>query len=123
MMREIWWAVLYYWDMSIEVCERLIYWTPIVIRDRDFDYQFTLMILRHKLLRLQKNLRQDRNDYTVDEIQQAIELLDKSMGQHPDYKITYDITITEYDNIQEKRKAAGRLFWEHVSKHINQWWT
>ena len=124
-IQNIRWSIDAWFFGVCDLVERLRYWIPIIIKDRDFDYDFTLRILRHKLLRLQNNMEQHNNrDNTsiVDEIAHTIELLDISTGRHPDYEYKDSTTRVQYEEIRKLRIKAREEFWKYIGANIHKWW-
>jgi hypothetical protein len=83
-----------YYDITIGI-SNIIAYIPIIWRDRDFDENYFHLLMRFKLIRMEKAIRNGHTldaDKDADNIQHAIDLLNKITG------------VNEYDYSEEALK-------------------
>ena len=65
----------------IKRIKRLLLWVPVIWKTHDWDYSFSLTILKYSLNRLKLNMQSsnlDNSDHYINRLDLAINLLDKS---------------------------------------------
>jgi hypothetical protein len=113
----------------IRKIKNLIRWTPIIWKDRDWDYYFIYEILKHKLTFTEKFIREKGvhtfNNEDADGILKAIDLINKV--QHEYYLDKYLSEATEWNSkeidkaVEDHDKLKQELF-QHLNDNIEKWW-
>lgn len=93
----------------------IIYWFPVIWKDRHWDYAFLLYILRHKLEAMHvSSLYWTGREKATEDIGLAVSLLDKVIE---DEFCDYDLQ----EGQRKKREAIDALF-GIIKDNIETWW-
>ena len=122
----------------IQGIRSILYWLPVIWRDRDWDYAFSLWVFQHSLKRLRacidRNRRHVGDEKRVKEMTVAILLLDRLLDG--DYSVrcrplpeprylwegsTHTITWNVDDWHYLEDQDWNYLF-AHLCKHMRGWW-
>jgi len=109
--------------------KRVLQWLPIIWKDRDWDYYHIYEMLKQKLIRTEKHIREDGlhvyHKVDADEIKKAIEMievvqyeyhLDKYLSEAKSWE---DVGMAK--SIEDHDKARQELF-QYLSDNIEKWW-
>jgi len=104
-------------------------WTPIIWKDRDWDYYFIYEILKQKLINVEKFTRGEGihfyNNRDADSILKAIDMIEKVQNEY--YLDKYLSETTEWSDkgmnkaIVDHDIAKQELF-QYLSDNIEKWW-
>lgn len=122
--------------------KNLIVWFPIIWKDRQWDYVFIFIMLKHKLelmkIMFENDAYTEKAPEVVDKLKRCIKLLDRLSDDsiyfdeaNTEYNYTFDKSKTK-SNI-DKLRATGlyeeKLFQYDLNelttmlrKHIKEWW-
>jgi hypothetical protein len=113
----------------IRKIKNLIRWTPILWKDRDWDYYFIYEILKYKLTFTEKFIREKgihmHNNEDADSILKAIDLINKVQTEY--YLDKYLSEATEWNKegidkaVEDHDKGKQELF-QHLNDNIEKWW-
>lgn len=110
--------------------KNLYVWAPIIWRDRDYDYMYTIEILKKKLELQAKCLDNgwmESSQRNAEIIRTVIRLMDKVYGEeYFDDMFTNGKLNEEYENrfdyyIQKEAKAK-KLLYKILSDKLDSWW-
>lgn len=128
-------TTLWYEDIIISICafcdkvkselrsfyigvKNIIEYMPIIYKDRDWDYEFILDILKYKLERTRNRIKEDNifigADRVVEEISTQIKLID-------DYRNNYELYESSHQSLV--KKIANAKTQENKDKYIKQYYT
>lgn len=97
--------------------ENLIKWLPIIWRDRDWDYEFLLLIMSFKMNSMAKLHKKHGNSVYSDKY---AEQLDDCA------KLAERVANNDYDgNFKEHEELANKdldLLFSNMRKNIQDWW-
>jgi len=111
----------------------LWYWFPVIWQDRDFDYFFTLHVLRHSLKKLERGMyrRKNTKKTNLKELRIAILLLDRII--YDDYtsvcgkldepcESIFGLDCTDYSNWRKIEESDWAYLWPLLQKYMRVWW-
>ena len=103
----------------IENISRVIKWTPVIWKDRDWDEHYLVTVLQFKLkqmaiLHIKHGVTAARYD-TAQEILHAVHLLELTKMEDLDHG--FDL-MKESELQAERRQEALN----YIAKHMNNWW-
>ena len=123
--------------------KNIIDYIPIVYKDRDWDYEFILDILRYKLERTRDRIKNDNivesTNRIVDEINTQIKLIDDYRNNDEIYELSHQSLLSKiakaksentkdkylkqyYTNLlKEENKAWCKIF-DYMKEHMRAWW-
>jgi hypothetical protein len=92
--------------------KRIIKWTPVIWKDRDWDYVYLYQIIYKKLDTMEDFFRSDKTMTmdslnTAEEIREAKKILKRMIEEYSYYE--------GYENDKER-------FFELLNKNIQKWW-
>ena len=115
--------------------QSLIYWFPVIWRDRDFDYQFTLVIMEHSLKRLYKFLsgphaQACQPKSRIKQLRVCLLLLkrmnesyiDKARKTEPRHVFGDFYADWNSDDVRYLEEQDWQYLWELLSKYMRTWW-
>ena len=113
----------------------LIYWFPVIWRDRDFDYQFTLDIMEHSLRRLYKFLSGPsavamQHKSHMQHLHVCLLLLERMKGSYidkvrktePRHIVGNLYADWNLDDVEYLEEQDWQYLWELLSKYMRTWW-
>ena len=131
----------FFYDIKYRI-QNIIYYLPIIWKDRDWDNEYILDLLKYKLKKNEKNLRKYSiavdSDKTADEIKNVIDLIEIypniTLEADPDFK--YQEYIENIEDEEEKdywiRKYCTsicniedecyRMIFELLGRNSQKWW-
>lgn len=89
--------------------KNLIFWFPIIWRDRDWDYHYLLKVMSHKLHKMENFHREIPDDLSLNKSNQILELaaiLDRIIEN--DYKS--DVYLSDFKTSKFKKKKNNQVF-------------
>jgi hypothetical protein len=109
--------------------KRVLHWLPIIWNDRDWDYYHIYEMLKQKLIRTERHIREDGlhvyHKVDADEIKKAIKMIEVVQ-----YEYFLDKYLSETNSwedtgmaksIEDHDKARHELF-QYLSDNIEKWW-
>lgn len=131
----------FFYDIKYGV-QNIIYYLPVIWKDRDWDNEYILDLLNHKLKKNEKNLRKYSiavdSDKTADEILNIIELIklypDITFKMDPDNKyLNYIENMKDkdeqkywfkkyYTSIFETEDECYKLIFKSLGENSQKWW-
>jgi len=115
--------------------QSLIYWFPVIWRDRDFDYQFTLVIMEHSLRRLYKFLSGPsavamQHKSHMQHLHVCLLLLERMKGSYidkvrktePRHIVGNLYADWNLDDVEYLEEQDWQYLWELLSKYMRTWW-
>ena len=115
--------------------QSLIYWFPVIWRDRDFDYQFTLVIMEHSLKRLYKFLNGPHAQAAqpksrIKHLRICLLLLERMQGSYIDKarktepRHVFGDFYADWnsDDVRYLEEQDWQYLWELLSKYMRTWW-
>jgi len=108
--------------------KNLIVWYKVIWNDRNWDYSYIYIILRHKLHLTEKSIRKNNNHVTAkkdaDGVRLCVLLLDRLIAD--DY---FEIASRRYKNTKRTLEHEELLreqdldyLFKFIKKHIKTWW-
>ena len=103
-------------------------WFPIIWKDRDWDHYYILEILKHKLIFMSKNIRENGNhvsaEYDANKMMLCVRLIDKIQNErYMEDLINKDkLTIDDLNRGIAKQNKARKLLFKSLEQNIERWW-
>lgn len=103
----------------LENISRVIKWTPIIWKDRDWDEHYLITILQFKLeqmakLHMKHGVTIDRYK-TAQEILHAVHLLERTRMED----LSPEVGLTEEHRLLVERREEAL---NYITKHMGNWW-
>ena len=131
----------FFYDIKYGI-QNIIYYLPVIWKDRDWDNEYILDLLKHKLKRNEKNLRKYSlavdSDKTADEIKNVVDLIEIypniTLEADPDFKYQEYIENIEdeeekdywirkyYTSICNIEDECYRMIFELLGRNSQKWW-
>ena len=123
--------------------KNIIDYIPIVYKDRDWDYEFILDILRYKLERTRDRIKKDNIiegvNKIVDEINTQIKLIDNYRNNDELYELSHQPLLMKiakaksentknkylkqyYINMYKEENRAWCKIFDYMKEHMQAWW-
>ena len=122
--------------------ENIVYYLPVIWKDRDWDNEYILDLLKHKLIKNEKKLRKYslavNSEKTADEIKNVIDLIEIypniTLCADPDFKYQeYIENISDeeeknywikkyYTSIYNIEDECYKMIFELLGKNSQGWW-
>lgn len=153
-------TTLWYEDIIISVCalcdkvkselrsfyigvKNIIEYMPIIYKDRDWDYEFILDILKYKLERTRNRIKEDNifigADRVVEEISTQIKLIDDYRNNNELYELSHQSLVKKianaktqenkdkyikqyYTNMYKEENRAWCKIFDYMKEHMRAWW-
>lgn len=135
-------------DTLYLLCHRLrniVAWLPILWHDEDYDFTYTLRILRFKFKRLRQHMEQHtfiaHAEDVIAELAQADVYLRNVGDEDPDdeWSMHYDqwhtglginrpcgagkkVCLKSLGDSAKRSRRNWRRVWRHIEKHAEGWW-
>ena len=131
----------FFYDVKYGI-QNIIYYLPAVWKDRDWDNEYILDLLKHKLKKNEKNLRKYSiavdNDNTADEFKNVVDLIEIypniTLEADPDFKYQEYIENIEdeeekdywirkyYTSIYNMEDECYKMIFELLGRNSQKWW-
>ena len=104
------------------------YWLPVIWGDRDWDWWYLVVILRHKLAALNNEMAHDKVSKNIhlcvllcDRIMDESRYIDKAQARQDFFRRRADIVDQCY-HVDYLKKQDIALLTEIIRKHLYSWW-
>lgn len=131
----------FFYDIRYGI-QNIIYYLPVIWKDRDWDNEYILDLLKYKLKKNEKNLRKYSiavdNDKTADEIKNVVDLIEIypniTLEADPDFKYQEYIENIEdeeekdywirryYTSIYNMEDECYKMIFELLGRNSQKWW-
>lgn len=131
----------FFYDVKYGI-QNIIYYLPVIWKDRDWDNEYILDLLKHKLKKNEKNLRKYSlavdSDKTADEIKDVVDLIEIypniTLEADPDFKYQeYIENIKDeeekdywirryYTSIYNMEDECYKMIFELLGRNSQKWW-
>lgn len=105
-------------EIMITKIKRLLYWLPVIWKDKDWDYSFFYDIIEHKLNSMAKHFEED--DYCIDSLRDS-EWQKTAAKLCNRLSTEYYFEQSGYKSYKKQNKARKLLF-KLLEEKIEGWW-
>ena len=123
--------------------KNIVEYIPIIYKDRDWDYEFILDIVKYKLERTRDRIKEDNiivdTDKIVEEINTQIKLIDNYRNNNELYELSHQSLVKKianaktqenkdkyikqyYTNMYKEEDRAWCKIFDYMKEHMRAWW-